>query len=391
VVRSEAQLLRSHGVEVRELMFENERDGASGLGGMVRIALDSAWSRPSYRRVVEACDQFLPDVVHVHNFWMQLSPSVHAASQIAGVPTVQTLHNFRLLCANALLYRDGAPCADCIGKAPWRGVVRRCYRHSVLASTAVAAMTVVNRTRNTWENEVNAFVALSEHSRRQFAAGGLPLDRVFVKPNFVTDPGLPLAPSSSKIVLFGGRFSPEKGVGVFLSAWAQGGIGRYGRLVLAGDGPERPGLERTVASLGLASSVDFVGHRSPSEIADLISNCRAVVVPSLCYENFPRMVVEAFAHGKPVIVSDVGALREIVDTDTGIRFPPGDSVAMADALCRVLRNDRLADSLGDAARAEYLNKYTPERNFGQLMTIYRFATRESCQFNGSYSAPAVSA
>jgi glycosyltransferase involved in cell wall biosynthesis len=378
-VQSEAQLLRSNGVEVREAVFDNESTTGDGVSGVVRIVLNCAWSWPAYARVIELCGLFRPDVVHVHNFWIRLSPSVHAASRKAGVPTVQTLHNFRLLCSNALLYRNGGPCEECIGKTQWRGVAHRCYRDSALASAAVATMNLVNRSRGTWEQEVDALIALSEHSMRKFAAGGLPGDRIFVKPNSIEDPGSPMAPSLSKTLLYAGRLSPEKGVNELLSAWAEGDIGRYGRLILAGDGPERAALERIAASLGVSSSVEFAGHRRQAEIPELIRSARAVVVPSLCYENFPRIVVEAFAHGKPAIVSDLGALREIVHDGAGMRFHAGDHAALARALNRMLNDDRLADRLGDAARAEYLRKYTPERNFEQLMAIYRFACNRRLQ------------
>jgi len=390
VVQSEAQLLRSNGVEVREAVFDNESTSQGGVSGVVQIVLNCAWSRPAYFRVIELCGQFRPDVVHVHNFWMRLSPSVHAASRSAGVPTVQTLHNFRLLCANALLYRNGAPCEDCIGKTQWRGVAHRCYRHSALASAAVATMNMVNRSRCTWEQEVDALIVLSEHSLQKFTAGGLPSDRIFVKPNSIEDPGRPTAPSLSRTLLFAGRLSSEKGVNTLLSAWAQGGLGRYGRLLLAGDGSERPALERTAASLGVSSSVEFAGHRRPAEVLELIRNSRAVVVPSLCYENFPRIVVEAFAHGKPAIVSDLGALREIVHPGTGRRFHAGNHVDLARALSCMLNDDRLADRLGDAARTEYLHRYTPERNFEQLMAIYSFALNRRLQLVENHSERHVS-
>lgn len=391
MVQSEAHLLRSNDMEVQEAVFDNEPEPQDGASGMVQLLLNCVWSRPSYFRVIELCKRFRPDVVHVHNFWIRLSPSVHAASQKAGVPTVQTLHNFRLLCANSVLYRNGHLCEDCIGKSQWRGVARQCYRHSAIASAAVATMNLVHRNRGTWEREVDAFIALSEHSRRKFTAGGLPSDRIFVKPNFVEDPGLRVAPSSSKTLLFAGRLSPEKGTNTLLSAWAKGDLGRYGRLLLAGDGPERPVLERTAASLGISSSVEFAGHRPPLEISELMTNSRAVIVPSQWYENFPRVIVEALAHGRPVIGSDLGAVAEIVNAEIGIRFAAGNPGALASALSRILSNDRLADCLGDAARAEYLHRYTPERNFEQLMAIYKFACNRRLQPIGNQSGGAFSA
>ncbi len=161
VAEAETDLLRSRGVEVLRLDAHNEADPRVDLKGALRLALNSHWSSESYRGVREICRKFRPDVAHVHNFWMRLSPAVHAAFRDTGLPTVQTLHNFRLFCTNAQFQRSGHQCEDCLGRVPWRGVVRRCYRHSFLASAAVARMIITNRARGTWQEQVNAFIALS--------------------------------------------------------------------------------------------------------------------------------------------------------------------------------------------------------------------------------------
>src|SRR5439155_5507214 len=189
VAQAEARLLRARGVEVRELTLDNDVTPDHLLQETFRMARNSAWSKSSYEYVRNVCEEFRPDVAHVHNFWMRLSPSVHVACRSAGVPTVQTLHNFRLLCTNGQFNRSGFTCEDCLGKIPWRGIVRRCYRESFVASAAVARMIVSNRIRGTWDSYVDAFVALSQHSRSRFVAGGLPAERMFVKPNFIEDPG----------------------------------------------------------------------------------------------------------------------------------------------------------------------------------------------------------
>src|SRR5690349_3833939 len=162
VVKSEARLLRQMGVEVLESTFTNDVDGEHSFRGTFELRLRSSWSGDSYRRIKRLCDDFHPDIAHIHNFWMEMSPSAHRACRDCGAATVQTLHNFRLLCSNALLKRKGSVCEDCLGKLPWRGVVRRCYRDSLLASLAVSRMIVANRVRRTWNRDVDAFIALSE-------------------------------------------------------------------------------------------------------------------------------------------------------------------------------------------------------------------------------------
>src|ERR1700681_2638498 len=166
VVAAEVAMLRAHGVDV----VLHETDNTAGL---IQLARHSAWSASSFDDVEKLCREVRPDVAHVHNFWATLTPSVHAACHAAGVPTVQTLHNYRLFCVNAVLLRNGSICTDCVGKTPWRGVVRRCYNHSAMASAAVANMIVQNRRCSTWD-DVDAFIAPSEHARSMFVSAGIP-------------------------------------------------------------------------------------------------------------------------------------------------------------------------------------------------------------------------
>lgn len=362
VALAEARLLRAAGIETKLVLADNREASAWS-------ALEAAWSEASYRRVRRLCLEYRPDIAHVHNFWMQLTPSVHAACRDAGAATVQTLHNFRLLCANALLLREDRPCEDCVGRSSWTGVARRCYRNSLLASAAVVRMIAANRRRGTWDHDVRAFIALSDFARRRFVEGGLPAERVFVKPNFVADPGpVEAPPSASGDILYAGRLSREKGVHVLVTAWRRGRLNHGARLLIVGDGPERRALE---AQAG-ADGVVFTGWKSPREIRDLMPGVRAVVLPSLCYENQPRALVEAFSFARPVIVSDLGGLAEAVQ-DQGLRVPAGDEEALSDALAAVTRDAALADRLGRNARATYLERYTPQRNCEMLLDIYRRA------------------
>ena len=226
VAAAEASLLRRHGIRVIEPDFENAIAARGRLRQTFELAAQSAWSADSYQRVRKLCELHRPDVAHVHNFWLRMSPSVHAACRDAGVPTVQSLHNYRIVCVNALLLRNGTVCEACVGKVPWRGAVRRCYRGSFWASAAAAGMIVTNRLRGTWTHQAAALVTPSTHSRGKLLAAGLPRDRIFVKPNSVDDPGEPpSAPSTSDSAVFLGRLSPEKGVDVLLRAWARSKLG----------------------------------------------------------------------------------------------------------------------------------------------------------------------
>ena len=380
VAAVEAALLRRNGIQVVDLDFQNVVPSRNRLRQTFELVAQSAWSADSYERVRMLCEIHRPAVAHVHNFWLRMSPSVHAACRDAGVPTVQSLHNYRIACVNAVLLRKGSGCESCLGKVPWRGAVHRCYRNSFWASAAVAGMIVANRVRQTWTREAGAFVTPSDHTRGKLLASGLPPERTFVKPNCVDDPGDPVsAPSTSDYAVFVGRLSREKGVDVLLRAWVLSKLGAYRRLVIVGDGPERVELERLAGGLGLSfPAVTFTGGLAPEAAQKLVKNSRVLIAPSIWYETFGLVVIEAFSHGRPVIASRVGALAELVNHGSdGLSTRPMDVTELSGALDQILGNARLTDTLGDNARQTFLKRYTPQQNFGELMRIYRYAIERS--------------
>ena len=372
----ETRALEQQGVEVIPVEADNELPADAGFLDEAKMGWRAAWSRASYERAARLCRDYRPDVAHVQNFWMRLSPAVHAACRRAGVATVQSLRNYRLLCTNALLLRQGKVCEDCLGKIPWRGVVRACYRESRPASAAVAGMIVFNRMRRTWERDVDAYLTLSDHSRQRFLRAGFPPQRVFIKPNCLADLGeAAQLPSTSREILYLGRLSSEKGLHVLLEASKRVGLDDVGRLTLVGEGDERESLQNLAAALDLSEpGLVFAGRKDPAEVQQMVRRARAVVLPSLAYETFGRPIIEAFAAGRPAIVSDFGAPSEIVDRGrTGLTFPRGDVDRLGEALRTVLSDGAMADNMGRRARAEYEAKYTLERSFETLMKTYRFA------------------
>jgi glycosyltransferase involved in cell wall biosynthesis len=380
VMDAEVKMLRANGVEVQVVLFDNEVEPGHEMLGMVQLGRRSAWSADSAHRISQQCRQFRPHVAHVHNFWMRLTAAAHGACQAEGVATVQTLHNFRPLCLNAQFLRQGVVCQDCLGKVPWRGVLRRCYRNSIFSSAVVANMIMVNRRRRTWQELVDAFVAMSEHTRQQFIAGGFPADRILLKPNFIVDPGMNEAPpSSSRSIAYIGRLSPEKGVHILLAAWAKLRSDKPAALLIVGDGPARPALQQQARQLGFAEpDVVFTGWKTREEVQALLPSVRAWVLPSLWFEGggCPVSLVEALAAGRPLIVSGLGGIREMVeDGGNGLHCIPGEPQSLAEAIGRILSDDALADALGLSARRTFETRHLPAQNFQRLMEIYAFARR----------------
>ncbi|MBK4732466.1 glycosyltransferase [Oxynema sp. CENA135] len=365
---AEERLLRERGHQVES--YEDDNTRLSELGA-IDVATRTLWSREAYQQVKQKLQAGSYDIVHVQNFFPLISPSVYYAAQECGVPVVQTLRNYRLLCPNALFFRDGRVCEDCLGKViPWPGVVHRCYRQSRSASAATAAMLVVHRGLQTWEKKVDRYIALTEFARQKFIEGGLSAEKIVVKPNFVApDPGS--GSGSGGYALYVGRLSVEKGLDVLLAAWER--LGGKVRLKIVGDGPWG---DRVAAAAAKMPEVEWLGRQPMEEVHRLMGEAMVLVFPSKWYETFGRVAVEAFAKGTPAIAANLGAIAELVeDGRTGIRFQPSDPVDLAAKVEWILNHPEPLAAMRRQARAEYLAKYTPDRNYEQLMAIYEGVRR----------------
>jgi glycosyltransferase involved in cell wall biosynthesis len=363
VVESEIGLLADAGHDVRA--WTPEAPATDGLG-LLATGAGAIHSTSAVRRVRRLLREHGSDVVHCHNLFPSLSPSVLRAAADEGAAVVMTLHNYRLLCLPATFLRDGHVCEDCLRRVPWRGVVHRCYRGSVLGSGALAGSLTLHRAAGTL-GRVRRFLAVSQFLREKHVEAGLPAERIAVKPNFV--PSAAARRGAGRHFLYLGRLSPEKGVATLLEAHRP----EHGPLVLAGDGPDRQRLQ-TLAGPG----VELTGAVPPDAVSSLLADARALLVPSTSYEGAPRGVLEAYAVGVPVVASRIGSLTELVDDRaTGLLVPPEDPRAWADALTRLADDDDESRRLGAAARRLWAARYSPERAVADLERAYRSALETS--------------
>ncbi len=367
---SEDAILAARGHEFSQLAFDNE---AIHRGNLMRTGLQTLWRQAAYNRVRERIVEWKPDIVDIHNFFPLASPAIHHAAYSLGIPVVQTLHNYRLLCPGGTFYRNGTICEDCTRRPiPWPGVLHGCYRESVLGSSAVAAMIVLHRLLRTWRRTVTTFIAVSEFERQKFGEQGFPASRIVVKPNFVLDPGPPGAGGDD--FLFVGRLAVEKGIRTMLKALEL--VDPAVRLKIVGDGPlaaeVRAAAERN-------PRIRYVGRLPQRQVLDAMGTSRCVVFPSEWYETFGRVAAESFSKGTPVIASRIGAVAEIVDDGrTGFHYRTGDPQDLARAIDRAfVSGDGLA-GMRTEARLEYERKYTAERNYQMIIEIYEkaIATRQ---------------
>jgi len=363
---AEMALLKVYGSSVISYTLHNNQIPEMNPLAVVRTVF---WNPHVYRELRTFIRQKRPIVAHFQNIFPLISPSAYFAAKAEGVPVLQTLRNYRLLCPNALFFRAGHVCEDCLGRfVPWPGVVRRCYRGSIAASGAVAAMLTVHRALGTWSHMVDLYISLTEFARQKFIEAGFPAEKIVVKPNFVyPDPGV--GEGKGGYALFVGRLSPEKGVSTLLAAWKL----LRGRMALriAGDGPLAEQVAKTARCL---PGVEWVGRKNIEDVYTLMGEASLVLMPSEWYETFGRVVIEAFAKGTPVLVSAIGALAELVDPGrTGLHFRPGDPEDLAAKVEWAWTHPRRMAEMGREARREYEAKYTAERNYEILMEIYRLA------------------
>jgi glycosyltransferase involved in cell wall biosynthesis len=363
---AEVALLRAHGHEVEFLEEDNRRVEQLGKA---RTALRTVWSRESYRCIDDKLRHGNFDVMHVQNFFPLWSPSVYYAASRNRVPVVQTLHNYRLMCLNSLLFRDQHICEQCLGRLlPWHGVIHACYRESRAASATVATMISAHKLAGTWRNRVTTYIAVSEFARQKYIAGGFPAEQVVVKPNFIHPTPVP-GQGGGGYALYVGRLSPEKGIGTLLEAWksAQEPI----PLKIAGQGPL---AELVRAAARACERIQYLGGKSLPEVLDLMRNAEFLVFPSEWYETMGRTIMEAFAVGTPVIASKIGPPESmVVPGETGFHFQSGSVAELKQRVewCSLNRNE--LRSLRANARRAFEARYTGSVNLEMLVNIYRHA------------------
>lgn len=363
VVRAERQLLETHGIEV--VPFERHNDALpGGFSGALRAAGSYVWSRESRRELANLIERTRPHVAHFHNTFPQISVSAYAACVERRVPVVQTLHNFRLFCANGLMLRQGAACDDCLGRLPWPALRHACYRESRIATTGISVSIATHRLLRTHVRLVDRFIVLTEFARQKFLAAGIPADRMTLRGNaLAVDPGV--GDGGGGYALYVGRLTREKGIGTLLSAWRQ-----YAprRLLVVGDGELRASLERETRGL----PVQFLGLLPVDQVLGLMKRAALLVIPSECFEGFPRVFGEALATGTPVLASRIGGLAELLaDGRSGRTFTAGDAGDLARQAKSLFEEPGILARMRQIARQRYESQYSPNSAARSLIEVYR--------------------
>jgi glycosyltransferase involved in cell wall biosynthesis len=360
VVNDDRDNLRAAGVEVVTYLRSSDEIASLSTPRKAELLIRPAYSREDAGRLAEVLRRERIDLMHLHNPYPLISPNAIRVARAAGVPVVQTVHNYRMTCVNGSFFRNGQVCTECVGlRVPLPAAKHGCYRGSRVQSVVMTGTLAVHRP--TWQL-VDRFLPVTPFMATHLREAGIPAERITPKPNTVPDPGPPTAAGTG--LLFAGRLVEEKGVRLLLSAWERGGGGALGRLVIVGDGPLRPEVERAARSV---PGISYLGPVPSEKVDELMRAAAVIAVPSLWYEGFPMTVLEGYARARPVVATAIGSVGTVVDDEVG--WPSGPTPAELDAVLRAIDPVEAARR-GAAARARYEAEFSPKVVTEKLIGIY---------------------
>jgi glycosyltransferase involved in cell wall biosynthesis len=364
VYEAEARLLEANGHQIYEYTLDNVQ-----IPEMSSIALftKTVWNHQVYQDLRSLICKERIQIAHFHNTFPLISPSAYYACKAEGVPIVQTCHNYRLVCPNGMFLRQGQICEDCVGKSvPLPSIRHQCYRGSRAASIGVATMLTLHRLARTWSRQVDVYIALTEFARQKLIQGGIPAEKIRVKPNFVhPDPGM--GDGKGGYALFVGRLSQEKGIDLLLSAWQQ--ISQTVPLKIVGDGPL---ASEVAAASDRISGLSWLGSKSIDEVSALMKEAMFLVFTSKWYEGLPRTIIESFAAGTPVIAPNLGSMSSLIEPgETGLHFEAGNVDDLASKILWATSNPEAINQLRQTVREKFVANYTAEESYQSLLSLYQ--------------------
>jgi glycosyltransferase involved in cell wall biosynthesis len=343
------------------------KDPNAGFLKKVKMAAHAIYSTSARRAMRRCLADFSPDVAHVRGIYHHLSPSILWELKRQRIPVLYHLNDFKILCPTYNLVADGHPCELCIHGAFHHAVLEGCYAGPRASAVVLAAEAYLHKWLRTYERCVDLFLAPSEFVRAKLIASGVSAQGIEVLPHFQALPGDEQLTTDEGFILYFGRLSPEKGVYELLRAMARL---PHIPLVIAGDGPERPRLESMAQELNL-SHVLFAGMVHGEKLQKLIAGCTFSVFPSHAYETLGKSILESYAWGRPVIASDLGSRRELVEHGvTGLLYADGDREELAHSMGFLYSRPDLIGKMGAAARRRVKANHDPDQHLEKLLELY---------------------
>ena len=361
VVQNERQLLQENGNEVMLCEFDNlDLDGLSKVG----LFFKTIFNWKSYQKVNDCLDKFQPDVVHIHNVYYDASPAVFFALKKRKMPTVMTIHNYRFGCIQSLLFRGSSVCQKCLDKKNtlW-GIKYKCFQDSYLKSAQLVIVNKVNKLVVHYMNPIKKFLFLSQFTKETMSPVlKLKDTEGVIKPNYVMDYGYASEEGRDDFYLFVGRLNEQKGLKILINIFKKNGK----RLQIIGTGPLEEFVKETVKEY---PNIEYLGYANNAFIIEKLKKSKALLVPSITYEGQPMTILEAFSTGTPVFASNIKNLDTIIKNgENGFLFDTHYIDYIFKAFEKFDKSEKSA--MYANARKEYEDKYSPQSNYRQLMSIY---------------------
>lgn len=364
VVANEMQMLKKYGHHVMFYSRNNSELNEMSKFQKLFLPVNTIFNFRTYRDIKRIIKQEKIDIVHVHNTLNLISPSVYYAAIQCGVPVVQTVHNFRLLCPGAIFYRNGHICEDCLEKGLWCAIRYNCYRNSKMQTLACVISTKFHRIIGIY-GKINYICLTDFNKEKLLKLKQVKENKIFIKPNFVenTQKFIPVEKRENQFV-FSGRLDKLKGIDILLKSWKKMGK-RAPKLIVCGTGPMEEWCKEFVEKNKI--NVEIKGFISNEDVKKILANSKALILPTQLYEGFPMSIVEAYSVGTPVIGSNIGNVKSVIEERiTGVIFTPTSKEMLIEAIIYILGFHNIQESTKNV----YLEKYTIQKNYIKLLNIY---------------------
>jgi glycosyltransferase involved in cell wall biosynthesis len=376
-------LLEEHGMEVVPFSLKHERNFQTEYNRFFIEPVDFAnltlwekfiwagkiiYSFEARKKLEMLLDQGKPDVAHLHLIYHQISPSILQVFKKRNIPVVKTVHDVKLLCPNYKMLSGNIICEKCKGHKYINCLFNKCIKDSTMGSLVVTMEMYIHHWLSSYQKNVDIFITPSKFLMQMFIEYGYPAQKMRYLPNYMDASKIQPHYESGDYFLYLGRLSEEKGILTLIEAMKNL---KEGKLIVAGTGPLETQIKEDVMASGL-KNVDLVGFKTGAELEKLIAEAQFVVVPSICYENCPYSILEAYAFGKPVIGANIGGIPELITSgETGFFFESGNSVELAEKITQMLNHKEFLCEMGKAARLRVETNHGKEQHFQELEKIYQ--------------------
>lgn len=362
VVNAEIRLLKGYGHEV--IFYEKSNAFIERLPFFKKlffVLFELRFSKVIYKEIKAIVAREKPDIAHIHNIFFCITPSVYLALKEENVPIVQTLHNYRFICGRGTFFKNGAICEKCRDKRFFNSVIGRCWRNSFVLSFLLARIFYEEKN---FLKYIDSFIVLSNFSKLKFIEFGLEERKLHLKGNF-----LEIENKENRLdqdyALFIGRIVDYKGIETLIKAFK---LNPLLKLKIIGDGPLKKDMRGFTVSL---DNIQWLGKLEKDDVFEAIKGSSFLIFPSECYENMPLAIMESFAFSKPVIASNLGAIKELViDGVNGMLFQGGDASDLSAKASYLLSHNKERIEMGKNANKIYQERFNKEKNYQDLMGIY---------------------